>query len=273
MGERAGWHPKGRQRAATAAREATPEENQRANLDRAMRRARAQVRDIALSNPFRWFVTLTLDQARVDRHDMAAITRKLNAWLDNQVRRHGLAYVLVPERHKDGAIHFHGFFNDAVRAVPSGHADKGGHPIFNLPGWTLGFTTAIQLYGDYHAAVGYVCKYIGKQGEKPGGRWYYSGGQLARPEVTYADVGPRDVEQLAGEGGVHRFDVPEAGLSFALLRTLPERRDFGGKTCGKLGEDHHHGGRPELPMVGALPEPEVLEVHPGQRPAEGPGQV
>ena len=271
--ERAGWHPKGRQRAATAAREATPEENQRANLDRAMRRARAQVRDIALSNPFRWFVTLTLDQARVDRHDMAAITRKLNAWLDNQVRRHGLAYVLVPERHKDGAVHFHGFFNDAVRAVPSGHADKGGHPIFNLPGWTLGFTTAIQLYGDYHAAVGYVCKYIGKQGEKPGGRWYYSGGQLARPEVTYADVGPRDVEQLAGEGGVYRFDVPEAGLSFALLRTLPERRDFGGKTCGKLGEDHHHGGRPELPMVGALPEPEVLEVHPGQRPAEGPGQV
>ena len=240
---------------------------------RAMRRARAQVRDLALSNLFTHFVTLTLNQAQVDRYDMGAITRKLNAWLSNQVQRRGLKYVLVPERHKDGAIHFHGFFNDAVRAVPSGHADKGGHPIFNLPGWTLGFTTAIQLYGDYHAAVGYVCKYIGKQGEKPGGRWYYSGGQLTRPEVTYADVGPRDVEQLAGEGGVHRFDVPEAGLSFALLRTLPERRDFGGKTCGKLGEDRHHGGRPELPMVGALPEPEVLEVRPGQRPAEGPGQV
>ena len=241
--ERAGWHSKGRRRAAERP-QAIPEENQRANLDRVMRRARAQVRDIALSNPFRWFVTLTLDPARVDRYDMAAITWKLNAWLDNQVRRHGLAYVLVPERHKDGAIHFHGFFNDVVKVIPSGHADKEGHPIFNLPGWTLGFTTAIQLYGDYSAAVGYVCKYIGKQGEKPGGRWYYSGGQLARPEITYSDVGPRDVEQLAGEGGVHRFDVPEAGLSFAMLRTLPERRDFYGKFAGVSNECSSKQGRP-----------------------------
>ena len=192
-----------------------------ADPGRSMRRARAQVRDLALANPFRWFVTLTLDPARVDRHDMAAITRKLNAWLDNQVRRHGLAYVLVPERHKDGAIHFHGFFNDAVAAVDSGHTDRQGHHIFNLPGWSLGFTTALELYGDYHAAVGYVCKYIGKQGEKPGGRWYYSGGNLRRPEVSFSDVGVRDIQALAGEGGVYAFQVPEAGLSFAMLRTRP----------------------------------------------------
>ena len=65
-------------------------------------------------------VTLTLDQTQVDRYDMAAITRKLNAWLSNQVQRRGLIYVLVPERHKDGAIHFHGFFNDVLDRVDSG---------------------------------------------------------------------------------------------------------------------------------------------------------
>lgn len=37
------------------------------------------------ANPFTHFVTLTLDASRVDRYDMAAITRKLNAWLSNQV--------------------------------------------------------------------------------------------------------------------------------------------------------------------------------------------
>lgn len=230
--DRAIFHPEGWERAGEAPRrrrhrppdtkeEASQEQD---NLGRAMRRARAQVRDLALSNPFRWFVTLTLDQAKVDRYDMVEITRKLNTWLDNQVRRHGLAYVLVPERHKDGAIHFHGFFNNAVRAVDSGHKDKGGHPVYNLPGWSLGYTTAIELYGDYHAAVGYVCKYIGKQGEKPGGRWYYSGGALCRPEISYTDVGPRDLEALANQGpedGLYRFDVPEAGLSFAMLRARP----------------------------------------------------
>lgn len=156
---------------------------------------------------------------------MASITRRLNTWLDNQVRRHGLAYVLVPERHKDGAIHFHGFFNDAVKAVDSGHRDREGHPVYNLPAWSLGFTTAIELYGDYHAAVGYVCKYIGKQGDKPGGRWYYSGGDLQRPAVEFADVSIREAVDLAPEGGVHHFDVPEAGLSFVLVRTRPVARE------------------------------------------------
>lgn len=213
---------------------------------RAVRRAKAQVRDLALCTPFRWFVTLTLDAARVDRYDMAAITRKLNAWLDNQVRRRGLAYVLVPERHKDGAIHFHGFFNDALEAVDSGtvslpgqkHPKKprnaaqraawlaqGGHVVYNLPGWSLGFTTALELYGDYPAAVGYVCKYIGKeldpegQPVKLGGRWYYSGGPLGRPEVAYGDIPLQDAAQWPG---AYQFSVREAHLGFVLAKIPSE---------------------------------------------------
>lgn len=205
-------------------------------VSRAMRRARAQVRDLALCNGFRWFVTLTLDGEQIDRYDMAGITRKLNNWLDNQVRRHGLKYVLVPERHKDGAVHFHGFFNDAVVALDSGTIsmpggkkprkprsaaqrqawlDDGGHVVYNLPAWSLGFTTAIEVYGDYAAAVGYVCKYIGKQGEKPGGRWYYSGGDLARPRVEYADMSLDDVGEMCGS---YTFCVEEAGLAMAVWR-------------------------------------------------------
>lgn len=187
---------------------------------RAMRRARAAVRDLALCNDFRYFVTLTLDRAKVDRYDMAAITRKLNCWLDNAVRRRGLAYVLVPERHQDGAIHFHGFFNDALEVVYSGHTDGQGHEIFNLPAWSLGFTTAIRLYGDYASAVGYVCKYIGKQGEKPGGRWFYSGGKLRKPDISY---GLLDFREAEAEGG-YTFCVPDAGLAFVLLK--------GGETNG-----------------------------------------
>ena len=97
---------------------------------RAMRRARAQVRELALCNHFTQFVTLTLDAAQVDRYDMAAITRKLNAWLSNQVQRRGLRYILVPERHKDGAVHFHGFFNDALERSDSGTMipPEGGRP-------------------------------------------------------------------------------------------------------------------------------------------------
>ena len=85
-----------------------------ANMERSMRRAATQMRDICLSTPFRYFVTLTLDPAKIDRHDMEALTKVINRWADNRVRRNGLAYVLVPERHKDGAIHLHGFINESL---------------------------------------------------------------------------------------------------------------------------------------------------------------
>lgn len=157
---------------------------------RSMRRARAQLRRLALSNEFEYFVTLTLDAARVDRYDVKAITKKLNSWADNMVRRRGLRYILVPERHKDGAIHFHGFMaGEGLEVLESGHRDKTGAMMFNLPQWKLGFSTAIRLRGEYSRAVSYVCKYIGKQdGERPMGRWYYSGGDLQEPPKEYLEV-------------------------------------------------------------------------------------
>lgn len=160
-----------------------------ADMERSMRRARAKLRRLALANDFEYFVTLTLDPAKIDRYDGAAVTRALGRWCDNMVRRHGLRYILVPERHKDGAYHFHGFMaGDGLEARDSG-VEWDGRPVYNLPQWTLGFTTAQRLYGDYHAAVGYCCKYIGKQdAERPLGRWYYSGGALREPEKEYIEV-------------------------------------------------------------------------------------
>lgn len=160
------------------------------NMVRSMRRARSKLRRLALSNSFEYFVTLTLDRTKIDRYDPKVITRALNSWCDNMVRRHGLRYILVPEEHMDGALHFHGFFaGDDLRVVDSGHKDSCGNPVYNLPQWKLGFSTAIRLYGEYSRAVGYVCKYIGKQnGHRPMGRWYYSGGGLVEPERTLIDV-------------------------------------------------------------------------------------
>lgn len=175
------------------------------SVARARRRARASVEDIARSNDFKYFVTLTLNAERIGRYDEREVIRRVGDWLKNRVKRNGLAYVLVPERHKDGAIHFHGLFND-VPVVDSGTVDingrprrprskaqradwlaAGGHVVYNIPWWRWGFSTALELYGERRAAIGYVCKYIGKDGDKIGGRWYYSGGALMRPSVYALD--------------------------------------------------------------------------------------
>lgn len=193
------------------------------DIMRSMRRAKSRLRRLALANDFRWFVTLTLSPEKVDRYDDSQVVKKLTNWAHNQVRRRGLRYILVPERHKDGALHFHGFFSDALEAVPSGHKDKQGHEIYNLPRWTLGFTAAIETYGDYAGAVAYVCKYIGKQGDKPAGRWYYSGGDLREPTVLYGEISPRELQEQYGDR-VFCFEVP--GANMAVINGLrPDKEE------------------------------------------------
>lgn len=191
---------------------------------RSMRRARAKLRRLALANEFAYFVTLTLDQTRIDRYDGGAITKALGRWCDNMVRRKGLRYVLVPERHKDGAIHFHGFFaGDGLEVVDSGKLIA-GRPVYNLPQWPYGFTTAQRLYGEYGAAVAYCCKYVGKQdGERPLGRWYYSGGALREPGKTYVDLDFREMQEIHEKA----VEVTIPGAKMLIIHTKREDLENG----------------------------------------------
>lgn len=217
----AGWEDanwKNVEKSAPAPREAG-KKSEGEDMLRSMRRARAKLRRLALANDFDYFVTLTLDPAKIDRYDGVVIARALGRWADNMVRRHGLRYVLVPERHKDGAFHFHGFFGgEGLRVADSGH-QIAGRPVYNLPQWSLGYTTAQRLYGEYSAAVGYVCKYIGKQqGERPMGRWYYSGGALKEPARVYCDFEYGALRE--DNGGAVEFDIP--GSKMLVIHTKQE---------------------------------------------------
>lgn len=153
------------------------------------RRAVKRVFDLVACNPeLDVFCTFTLDKRAIDRYDYKTIVKKLNNWLDNHVRRNGLKYVLVAEYHKDRAIHFHALMNRSLTLVDSGKRDSGGHKVYNLPQWTLGFTTAIECYGDRAAVCKYITKYITKAEEKVGGRWFYHGGELEEPVFAYLNL-------------------------------------------------------------------------------------
>lgn len=212
---------------------------------RSQRRAKSQVMDIILSNDFDCFATMTLDGNKIDRNDYGAIVKRLNVYLDNRVRRNGLRYVGVPERHKRGGIHFHFLCNSSAldlvdsgtvsvdghkRPIKIATADRLGvplaerHTVYNIPSWTLGFTTAIKTYGAVESVANYVGKYITKGTEKIGGRWYYSGGKLARPVMEYLRVSFNDVDDFTYNfecaGG--KFKVLKMGENFDLQnKALP----------------------------------------------------
>lgn len=178
------------------------------NAERSRRRARNALFDLVNCNKFDYFVTLTLNPDEIDRNDYKAVIKRLNTYLDNRVRRSGLYYVGVPELHKNGGFHFHFLTNGALDLCESGTyiRPSGGKPVkletlkrqkidvnscrvvYNIPSWKLGFTTAIETYGDIKAVANYVGKYITKNDKKIGGRWYYSGGKLNKPVYKYSRV-------------------------------------------------------------------------------------
>ena len=174
------------------------------NKERSMRRARIKCRDYVLGNvDLDMMITLTINGEMLSRYDYAAIIKKVSTWLGNRVKRNGLKYVLVPERHKDGAIHFHGFVNSKAvdlkktkykrdangnNFIYALEPTRKGKQIYNVADWDIGYTTAVRIgrsQADRDATASYILKYLAKQNEKVGGRWYLHGGNLLLPIEVY----------------------------------------------------------------------------------------
>lgn len=136
--------------------------------DRSMYNSYARTKNmiyyLARSNIWTHFVTLTFSSAFVDRYDYDACAKKLKIWLDALRRDCGgqLKYLLVPELHKDGAIHFHGLFSGfpEMQLVDSGHTYN-GRKVYNWQTYKWGWST-VTVIDDSNKASGYLTKYVTK---------------------------------------------------------------------------------------------------------------
>ncbi len=75
-------------------------------------RSRSKVLQLALNNKWDYFVTLTFNKDKIDRYDYQTVTKALLKFFDNYKQRcsNDFKYLIIPEKHKDGAWHFHGLF-------------------------------------------------------------------------------------------------------------------------------------------------------------------
>lgn len=218
------------------------------NLARAKRRARSKFTDYAYATPdLDLFVTMTIGNSDL-RFSPATALKKLNSWLCNLVQRRHLIYLLVPELHKNGAIHFHMLANSsALDLVDSGTVciperkkpvrrstasrisntpQELWRPVYNVQNWCFGFTTAIFLYGNRQAAICYVTKYITKTCDKIGGRYFYHGGNIRTPEIKLAFLSLEAFENARLAFGTFpddgSFSFSVAGVQYDVQRfSLP----------------------------------------------------
>ena len=131
------------------------EEVERISLSRTKR----NIREIALCNNFDYFLTFTINSKNCDRFSLDACQNTLKKLIKAYKRKYNdFSYVIITEKHKNGAFHFHGLCkglnnNDLYinnNCYLSSHFfDK------------LGFNS-FSMIKDYNKCCNYITKYITK---------------------------------------------------------------------------------------------------------------
>lgn len=157
-------------------------------LENNLVRAKNTINDIALANDFKYFFTLTFNP-KYDRYDVYQLLNKFRSHLRSMRSASGLSikYLLVPEQHKDGAWHFHGFFSDAIEDFIYFN-EYGYRSIRNMD--NLGFVN-IDIIRDRLRVSSYVTKYVSKNlgnGIKKYRNSYFCSTGLKRGELIYDKI-------------------------------------------------------------------------------------
>jgi len=169
-------------------------------------RVRSKIRDYAFCNEWDYFVTLTFDIKNINRYDLKEVKKKLGKYFNNYKSRKNkdFQYLLVPEFHQDGAIHFHGLIknlniddlkefnrNDKLPIYILGQIDKG----LKIWDWVdfhykFGYTT-IEPIRNSDAACNYIVKYVTKDlvSLPLGTCCYLNSKGLTLPELIHQDFG------------------------------------------------------------------------------------
>lgn len=247
-------------------------------------RARNKVREYGYCNDWEYFVTMTINRYFYDRYDLKSFKKVLFQWIRDYNKKHGtnIKYLLVPEKHKDGAWHLHGF----IMGLPAEHLVpftfdqklpsyirnkvKDGEPIYNWPAYAekFGFIDVEPVHSR-ERATSYVTKYITKYLEDSvselGAHLYYCSKGLKRAQemkrgvmaatitpdfendfckVNWFDGASKTAEELCSFISNSKDSIHQEGTDFNDLAA-----GIFGVSCGAADSGEHRGYFEILPAI------------------------
>ena len=229
----------------------TNEENdeEKDYLEKSINRTKTKISDYVLCNNFTHFVTFTFDPSNSkvkneeNRKDLRKMSKLLMTWINseqiNHFRLHGhrFKYLIVPERHKNNAWHFHAIFEDYKNDIQDFYSSKNKYLTVDeirsknkkpknqrgfLPRYTLG-RSEIAPIKDKTKMSNYIKKYITKDliNEKYKKR-YWCSKNLKTPEIIENIVESSTTiskEYLLKEYDYHKiYIIPKDSEYFRFLK-------------------------------------------------------
>jgi len=199
-------------------------------------RAKRKVIEYALNNDFNWFVTITFDKNKIDRYNVKLLEKKVLQWLDNtRINYDSKAkYILVPEYHKDKAIHYHALIKMQNNKLKY---------LYNHRHWKKAVykdTLLFKKFGrnewvnidSYTEPIGmYLAKYITKLPDKMNNRYYFASKSLKQSEKINIDLDILEVAEKIKDiqpatstrfCTIYRFGKHEKNKLFDLLKLTNE---------------------------------------------------
>lgn len=172
--------------------------------DNNISRAKNRVFELALCNPWNIFLTFTLDPKKYNRNDLGKFRKDLSQFVRDYNKKYGLAikYLLIPEEHKKGGWHMHGF----LMGLPDEHLRlftlseklpkyireklKSGQAVYEWEPYRKKFGFCdLEVVKDQFAVSAYVTKYITKDLDRTvresGAHLYYCSQGLSRSVVIF----------------------------------------------------------------------------------------
>lgn len=189
-------------------------------------RSKRTVIDYGMNNDFDFFVTITFDGNKVDRYNSHSVLRKLQNALKDYRRFYDcdFAYVLVPERHADGAIHFHGLFKIGRTDLVERHFDVKRRCVYYRIEFfyrRLGRFRMDKIATNATYVSAYITKYMTKENERIFQRRYICSKGLHSGDV---------VVNVSGDDAIPFLDIMLAHCVFCTGEILDIKpvvnRDF-----------------------------------------------
>lgn len=151
-----------------------------------LQRAKSTITELGLCNDWEHFVTMTLSPEWGDRQNLNVWHKSLSQSLRDYSKKYGqkITYLLVPEKHKDGSWHMHGF----ISGIPPDRLTRNENGYLDWPDYAkkYGFISFKKIRNHTRASR-YITKYVTKDTTRSvtdyGGHLFYASQGLTRKSI------------------------------------------------------------------------------------------